>query len=81
MPVCVYYNVVRLFVVMPAVVVRQRKAIRRKHGQFIYFEDNAGVIVNNKGEMKGEPNPTSLCYTTRRGNNLHMYNVIGWHQF
>ena len=20
---------------------------------FIYFEDNAGVIVNNKGEMKG----------------------------
>lgn len=22
---------------------------------FLYFEDNAGVIVNNKGEMKGEP--------------------------
>jgi len=21
---------------------------------FIYFEDNAGVIVNPKGEMKGE---------------------------
>jgi large subunit ribosomal protein L23e len=20
---------------------------------FLYFEDNAGVIVNNKGEMKG----------------------------
>ena len=39
---------------MPAVVVRQRKAIRRKNGQFIYFEDNAGVIVNNKGEMKGQ---------------------------
>nr|ABX44825.1 putative 60S ribosomal protein RPL23 [Flustra foliacea] len=39
--------------VMPAVVVRQRKCIRRKHGQFVYFEDNAGVIVNNKGEMKG----------------------------
>ena len=38
---------------MPAVVVRQRKAIRRKDGLFIYFEDNAGVIVNNKGEMKG----------------------------
>merc|ERR1712078_258891 len=34
--------------VMPAVVVR-----RRKDGQFIYFEDNAGVIVNPKGEMKG----------------------------
>merc|ERR1712026_415779 len=39
--------------VMPAVVVRQRKAFRRKNGVFIYFEDNAGVIVNNKGEMKG----------------------------
>merc|ERR1712032_946743 len=32
---------------------RQRKTFRRKDGQFIYFEDNAGVIVNNKGEMKG----------------------------
>ena len=38
---------------MPAIVVRQRKAFRRKEGVFIYFEDNAGVIVNNKGEMKG----------------------------
>lgn len=39
--------------VMPAVVIRQRKPFRRKDGTFIYFEDNAGVIVNNKGEMKG----------------------------
>ncbi|BDA40766.1 60S ribosomal protein L23 [Coccomyxa sp. Obi] len=39
--------------VMPAVVVRQRKPWRRKDGVFIYFEDNAGVIVNPKGEMKG----------------------------
>ena len=39
--------------VMPAIVVRQRKAFRRKDGTFIYFEDNAGVIVNTKGEMKG----------------------------
>ena len=38
---------------MPAVVIRQRKAIRRKDGTFLTFEDNAGVIVNNKGEMKG----------------------------
>ena len=38
---------------MPAVVVRQRKAWRRKDGVFLYFEDNAGVIVNPKGEMKG----------------------------
>ena len=40
--------------VMPAIVVRQRKPWRRKDGTFIYFEDNAGVIVNAKGEMKGE---------------------------
>lgn len=40
--------------VMPAVVVRQRKAFRRKDGTYIYFEDNAGVVVNVKGEMKGE---------------------------
>jgi large subunit ribosomal protein L23e len=39
--------------VLQAVVVRQRKHYRRKDGTFIYFEDNAGVIVNNKGEMKG----------------------------
>ena len=36
--------------VHPAVVVRQRKTWRRKEG---VFKDNAGVIVNNKGEMKG----------------------------
>jgi large subunit ribosomal protein L23e len=40
--------------VFPAVVIRQRKAWRRKDGIFIYFEDNGAVIVNNKGEMKGE---------------------------
>ena len=39
--------------VHPCVIVRQRKCWRRREGTFIYFEDNAGVIVNNKGEMKG----------------------------
>jgi large subunit ribosomal protein L23e len=39
--------------VMPAVVVRQRKPWRRRDGVYLYFEDNAGVIVNVKGEMKG----------------------------
>ena len=24
----------------------------RKDGTFLYFEDNAGVIINNKGKMK-----------------------------
>merc|ERR1712098_943951 len=39
--------------VMPAVVIRQSKPWRRADGIFLYFEDNAGVIVNPKGEMKG----------------------------
>jgi large subunit ribosomal protein L23e len=39
--------------VTPGVVVRQRKPWRRRDGIFIYFEDNAGVIINPKGEMKG----------------------------
>ena len=38
---------------MPAVVIRQCKAWRRRDSVFLYFEDNAGVIVNPKGEMKG----------------------------
>jgi large subunit ribosomal protein L23e len=39
--------------VMPAVITRQSKPWRRADGVFLYFEDNAGVIVNPKGEMKG----------------------------
>lgn len=39
--------------VMTGVIVRQRKAWRRPDGTFLYFEDNAGVIVNTKGELKG----------------------------
>ncbi|CAN6682369.1 unnamed protein product [Malus baccata var. baccata] len=35
--------------VLPAVIVRQCKPWRRKDGVFMYFEDNAGVIVNPKG--------------------------------
>lgn len=51
--VCLYRG--SLFnLVHPAVVIRQRKSYRRKDGVFLYFEDNAGVIVNNKGEMKGK---------------------------
>ncbi|XP_066220437.1 large ribosomal subunit protein uL14 isoform X1 [Saccopteryx leptura] len=48
-----YTNSCRFSLVHPAVVIRQRKSYRRKDGVFLYFEDNAGVIVNNKGEMKG----------------------------
>nr|XP_040579026.1 60S ribosomal protein L23-like [Lepeophtheirus salmonis] len=39
--------------VMSAVVIRPRKTFRRKDDSFLYFEDNAGVIVKNKGEIKG----------------------------
>ena len=46
---------------LTGVVVRQRKAIRRKNGVFINFEDNAGVIVNPKGEMKGPCSLRSRC--------------------
>ena len=39
--------------VLYAVIVRQIKPWRRREGYFVYFQDNAGVIVSNKGEMKG----------------------------
>lgn len=35
------------------VIIRQRKFYRRKNGQCIYFEDNAGVLVGQKAELKG----------------------------
>ena len=38
---------------MSVVVICQRKSRHQKEGIFIYFEDNAGVVVNVKGEMKG----------------------------
>ena len=39
--------------VMCAVIVRQKRLWRRKDGVVIGFEDNAGVVINDKGEMKG----------------------------
>ena len=39
--------------VMTAIIIRQKKAWRRKDGVFVSFEDNAGVIANPKGELKG----------------------------
>ena len=41
---------------------------------FLYFEDNAGVIVNNKGEMKGtDENPVVL------GERGACRGVVVWH--
>lgn len=51
--------------VTPAVVIRQRKPWRRKEGTYIYFEDNAGVIVNPKGEMKGARSCMLTDFMTR----------------
>ncbi|HLD57364.1 MAG TPA: 50S ribosomal protein L14 [archaeon] len=36
-----------------AVVIRQRKEFRRPNGLRVSFDDNAGVIVNEKNEPKG----------------------------
>jgi len=36
-----------------AVVVRTRKEIRREDGSYIRFEDNAVVLLNAAGEMRG----------------------------
>lgn len=39
--------------VTKAVVVRTRKAVRRMDGSYIRFDDNAVVLLNNQGEMRG----------------------------
>lgn len=40
-------------VVSRAVVVRVRKEVRRLDGSYIRFDDNAVVLLNNAGEMRG----------------------------
>lgn len=40
-------------VVAKAVVVRTRKEIRRPDGSYIRFDDNAAVLLNDAGEMRG----------------------------
>lgn len=39
--------------VSPAVVVRTHKEVRRPDGSYIRFDDNAVVLLNPTGEMKG----------------------------
>lgn len=39
--------------VSKAVVVRTKKEIRRADGSYIRFDDNACVLLNNAGEIKG----------------------------
>jgi large subunit ribosomal protein L14 len=39
--------------IFSAVVVRQRKPYPRKDGTWIYFDDNAAVILTPEGELRG----------------------------
>ncbi len=39
--------------VSKAVVVRTKKEVRRADGSYIRFDDNACVLMNNVGEMRG----------------------------
>jgi len=39
--------------VVKAVMVRVKKEIRRKDGSYIRFDDNACVIIDENGQMKG----------------------------
>ncbi len=39
--------------VVQAVIIRQRKEYRRPNGLRVEFEDNAAVLVNEKGEPRG----------------------------
>jgi large subunit ribosomal protein L14 len=39
--------------VSKAVIVRTRKEVRRNDGSYIRFDDNAVVLLNNAGEMRG----------------------------
>jgi large subunit ribosomal protein L14 len=36
-----------------AVVVRTKKEVRRQDGSYIRFDDNACVLINNAGEIRG----------------------------
>ena len=38
---------------MQAVVVRVRKEVRRRDGSYIRFDENAAVIIDEQGELRG----------------------------
>ena len=39
--------------VSKGVIVRTKKEVRRQDGSYIRFDDNAVVLLNNQGEMRG----------------------------
>ncbi|MFH1295540.1 MAG: 50S ribosomal protein L14 [bacterium] len=44
-------GVVKDHSIVKVLIVRTRKEIRRKDGSYVRFDDNAGVVVNNEGNM------------------------------
>jgi len=46
-------RLVKTHEISKAVVVRQKKAYRRKDGTYIRFDENACVLIDEKGEMRG----------------------------
>lgn len=46
-------GIVKAHEVVKAVVVRQKKALRRTDGTYIRFDDNAAVIIDENKEPKG----------------------------
>ena len=40
-------------VVSKALIVRTKKEVRRQDGSYIRFDDNACILLNNAGEMRG----------------------------
>lgn len=51
------YGMVKKGQVLSAVIVRQKKELRRKDGSYIRFDENAGVIVDKKSK---EPTGTRI---------------------
>ena len=46
-------NVIPSSAVSKALIVRTKKEIRRADGSYIRFDDNACVLLNNAGELRG----------------------------
>ncbi|QQS29135.1 MAG: 50S ribosomal protein L14 [Sphingobacteriales bacterium] len=44
---------VKAGIVSKAVVIRTKKQVRRKDGSYIRFDDNAVVLLNNAGDLRG----------------------------
>ena len=57
-------------IVSKAVIVRTKKEIRRQDGSYIRFDDNACVLLNNTGEIRGSrifgPVARELRYTNMK---------------